>query len=152
MVQLEVLAGKEIPTDAEAVVRMKDTLPDGRKIDPGQATLFEEKGENPPLFIYVAVPKWAGGTESEAAALASCCRSCLHLAEERGLQSVDFPSVAGEYPVSQAATVMEKALMDFLGEQPDTMRVRIFCSSEQEAEVYRMTYNLWYAETKSDRL
>lgn len=154
MPRFEVLAAAPACSDAAAVVRVRNILPDGREIYPGQAAFFEGENENLPRSIYTAAPKWRDGTDNEAAALASCCRSCLQLAAKYRLLTVDFPSAAAEtgYPVSQAATVTERAIMDFLREHTDFVRVRMICDSEQEAEIYRRTYNLWYAETKSERL
>lgn len=154
MPQFEVLAAAPVCSDAAAVVRVENILPDGREIYPGQAAFFEEKNGSQPYSIYTAMPKWRGGAENEAAALASCCRSCLRLAVKHRLLTVDFPSAATEagYSVSQIATVAERAIMDFLREHTEILRVRIICDSEQEAEIYRRTYNLWYAETKSERL
>lgn len=151
MTQFEVLTGENAVPEDGAVVKFCDNLPDGGKIPIGQAVWIEEKGENPPYSMYAAFPDWAGGTQNETAALASCCRSCLNLAKIHGVSAVNFPSAGSGYPVSQAASVLEKTVMDFLREG-NSMRVRIVCGSEQEAAVYRMTYNLLYAETKAERL
>lgn len=35
---------------------------------------------------------------------------------------------------------------------PCRERVRMVCHSEQAAEVYRRTWNLWYAEGKDQRM
>ena len=91
----------------------------------------------------------------EPALLASCYRSCLTLAAEHGIRTVDFPSISTgiyRYPLPQAATVALKAIMDFLSEHDLPERVRMVCHTEAAAEVYRQTWNLWYAEDKSDRM
>lgn len=149
---MEVLTGQgAFPKDG-AMVRFGGVLPDGGELSSGQAVWIEEKGKIPSYFMYAAIPDWADGTQNETAALASCCRSCLDLAKEHGVSVVSFSPVPNCYPVSQAASVMEKAVMDFLREQENSMQVRIICGSEQAAAFYRMTYNLLYAETKADRL
>ena len=56
------------------------------------------------------------------------------------------------YPLPQAATVALKAIMDFLAEHDLPERVRMVCHTESAAEIYRQTWNLWYAEDKSDRM
>ena len=77
------------------------------------------------------------------------------LAEERGIESVDFPSISTGvygYPMAQAASVALKAIMDFLREHDRPRRVRMVCHTEEAAEIYRQTYNMWYAGKKADRL
>ena len=51
-----------------------------------------------------------------------------------------------------AATVALKAIMDFLAENDLPERVRMVCHTEAAAEVYRQTWNLWYAGEKSERM
>ena len=94
-------------------------------------------------------------TRRDRAELASCYRSCLLLAEERGIESVDFPSISTGvygYPMAQAAGVALKAIMDFLREHELPRRVRMVCHTEAAAEIYRQTYNMWYAGEKAERL
>ena len=105
--------------------------------------------------IHTPGPIWRGGGYGEAALLASCYRSCLLLASKKGLRTVDFPSISTgvyRYPLPLAATVALKAIMDFLSEHDLPERVRMVCHTEAAAEVYRQTWNLWYAEDKSDRM
>ena len=105
--------------------------------------------------IHTVGPVWRGGNAGEAALLASCYRSCLELAEQTGIQTVDFSSISTGvfgYPLAQAATVAEKAVMEFLREHPLPQRVRMVCHSEEAAAVYRQVYNLWYAGSKEERL
>ena len=98
---------------------------------------------------------WHGGAHGEDELLASCYRSCLLLAAEKGLETVDFPSISTgvyRYPLPQAATVALKAIMDFLETHDLPRQVRMVCHTEETARVYRQTWNLWYAEDKSNRL
>ena len=77
------------------------------------------------------------------------------LAAEKGIRSVDFPSISTgiyQYPLPMAATVALKAIMDFLAEHDLPERVRMVCHSEAAAQVYRQTWNLWYAEDKASRM
>ena len=67
--------------------------------------------------IHTVGPVWQGGNMGEPALLASCYRSCLELAAERKLESVDFPSISTgiyRYPLPQAAAVALKTIMDYL--------------------------------------
>ena len=95
------------------------------------------------------------GRHGEAAALAACYRSCLELARAHGIDSVDFPSISTGvygYPMAQAASVALKVIMEDLRTHDHPCRVRMVCHTEDAASIYRQTYNLWYAETKEDRL
>ena len=105
--------------------------------------------------LHTPGPIWRGGGEGEAALLASCYRSCLALAAAHGIETVDFPSISTGvygYPLSQAAPVALKAILDFLAEHSLPRQVRMVCHREETAAVYRQTWNLWYAESKADRL
>jgi O-acetyl-ADP-ribose deacetylase (regulator of RNase III) len=105
--------------------------------------------------LHTPGPIWRGGSCGEAALLASCYRSCLSLAAEHGIKSVDFPSISTGvygYPMHLAATVALKAIMDYLAEQETPCQVRMVCHTEAAAEIYRQTWNLWYAEDKADRM
>ena len=105
--------------------------------------------------IHTVGPVWRGGTNGEAALLAACYRSSLTAAGERGIASVDFPSISTGifgYPVAQAAPVALKAILDYLAEHPEMRRVRMVCHTEDAARVYRQTYNALYAGTREERL
>lgn len=121
----------------------------------GQAKLTRGYRLPAEYILHTPGPVWRGGGNGEAALLASCYRSCLTLAEEQGIESVDFPSISTGvygYPLAQAAAVALKAIMDFLREHPLPRRVRMVCHSEEAARVYRQTFNMWYAGEKSQRL
>ena len=105
--------------------------------------------------IHTPGPIWRGGGHGEAAQLASCYRSCLLLAEAHSFRTLDFCSISTGvygYPLPLAATVALRAIMDFLADHALPERVRMVCHSEQAAEVYRRTWNLWYAEGKDQRM
>lgn len=105
--------------------------------------------------IHTVGPIWQGGSHGEAAALAACYHSCLALAREHGIDSVGFPSISTGvygYPMAQAASVALKAIMDDLRTHDHPRQVRMVCHSESAAQIYRQTYNFWYAGTKEERL
>ena len=110
----------------------------------------------PAKWVFHTVgPVWQGGSAGEAAILASCYRSCLARAEEMQLESLAFSSISTGvfgYPVFAAATVAEKAIMEFLREHDFPRRVSMICHREETAQVYRQVYNLWYAGEKSQRM
>ena len=105
--------------------------------------------------LHTPGPIWRGGGEGEAALLASCYRSCLALAAEHGLRTVDFPSISTGvygYPVSLAAPVALRAIMGFLEDNPLPERVRMICHTEETAAAYRQAWNMWFAGEASEKL
>lgn len=121
----------------------------------GQAKLTKGYDLPAKYVLHTPGPIWRGGKAGEAALLASCYRSCLCLAAEHGIETVDFPSISTGvygYPMAQAAGVALKAIMDFLWEHGLPRRVRMVCHTEAAAEIYRQTYNMWYAGEKAERL
>ena len=105
--------------------------------------------------IHTPGPVWQGGGQGEAALLASCYRSCLALAAEHGIRTVDFPSISTgvyRYPIPLAATVALRTIFGFLESHSLPEQVRLVCHTEATATIYRQTYNLWYASEKSQRL
>ena len=121
----------------------------------GQAKLTKGYRLRAKYVLHTPGPIWRGRTDNEAALLASCYRSCLTLARDHGIETVDFSSISTGvygYPLPQAATVALRAIMDFLAENDLPKQVRMVCHTTQAAEVYRQTWNLWYAGEKDDRL
>ena len=121
----------------------------------GQAKLTAGYRLRTKYVIHTPGPIWRGGQQGEAALLASCYRSCLELAAEHGIRTLDFCSISTGvygYPLPQAATVALRTIMDYLADHTLPERVRMVCHSEQAVEVYRQTWNLWYAEDKQQRL
>ena len=105
--------------------------------------------------LHTPGPIWRGGGEGEAALLASCYRSCLRLAEQYGVVSIDFPSISTGvfgYPLPQAASVALHAIMSFLNEHDHPQYVRMVCHSQNAADIYRYTWNALFADDKSSCL
>lgn len=178
MERFSIIVGDITQSDAEAIVNAANTtLLGGSGVDgaihaaagpellaecrmlngckTGQAKLTRGYRLKAKYVLHTPGPIWQGGSHGEAALLASCYRSCLSLAAERGIRTVDFPSISTGvygYPLSQAATVALKAIMDFLAEHDLPRQVRMVCHTEAAAQVYRQVWNLWYAGSKSDRM
>ena len=123
--------------------------------EPGQAKLTRGYRLRSRYILHTPGPVWQGGGMGEPAILASCYRSCLTLAAEHNIRTLDFSSISTGiygYPLPLAATVALRTIMAFLADHPIPERVRMVCHSEAAAAVYRQTWNLWYAEEKDQRL
>lgn len=178
MKRFDIIVGDITCSDAEAIVNAANTtLMGGSGVDgaihraagqelsdacrrlggceTGQARLTPGFHLPARYIFHTPGPIWQGGGLGEPALLASCYRACLQMAEEHGIRSVDFPSISTGiygYPLPQAATVALRAIMSHLAEHALPERVRMVCHTEAAAEIYRQTWNLWYAEDKADRL
>jgi O-acetyl-ADP-ribose deacetylase len=89
--------------------------------------------------IHTVGPIWSGGDRDEDALLASCYRSSLHIAEERGLRSVAFPSIStGAYgfPVERAAAIACAEVLRFLETARSVEEVTIVCFSAGDHRIY----------------
>ena len=123
--------------------------------EPGQARLTRGYRLRSRYILHTPGPVWQGGGMGEPAILASCYRSCLALAAEHNIRTLDFSSISTGiygYPLPLAATVALRTIMAFLADHPIPERVRMVCHSEAAAAVYRQTWNLWYAEEKDQGL
>ena len=94
--------------------------------------------------IHTTGPRWRDGAHGEADLLASCYRTCLELARERGHRSIAFPSISTGvygYPVDGAAAVALAAVREALIANPDAFDVvRFVLFSESDLETYRRAF------------
>lgn len=178
MGEFKILVGDITKSNAEAIVNAaNETLLGGGGVDgaihraagpellaecktlhgcrTGQAKLTSGYRLNAKYILHTVGPVWNGGEHGEATLLAECYRSCLTLASKHSICTVDFPSISTGifgYPVSQAAMVAEKSILDYLHSHPEIQRVRMICHSEKDAKVYWQVYQLQYAKDKPERL
>lgn len=178
MNRFDIIVGDITDSDADAIVNAaNETLLGGGGVDgaihraagpellaecrtlhgckTGQAKLTKGYRLRASYVLHTPGPIWRGGHCGEPGLLASCYRSCLELASQNGIRTVDFSSISTGifgYPVAQAAMVAERAIMDYLPAHPEIERVRMVCHTKAAADAYRQAYNLWYAEDKAHRL
>ncbi|MFN7924812.1 MAG: O-acetyl-ADP-ribose deacetylase [Bryobacteraceae bacterium] len=76
-------------------------------------------GNLPAKWVLHAVGPIYGSSSEQATQLASCYQTCLRLAEERGAQSITFPSISTGvygYPLDEAAPIAIDAVARHLRE------------------------------------
>ncbi len=84
------------------------------------------KGYNLPCeyVIHTPGPHWNGGKSGEHELLASCYRSCLELAVEKGVRSIAFPSISTgiyHFPVDEAAKIAVSTAREFASAHPGAL-------------------------------
>jgi len=92
-----------------SIMRELDVIREQQGGCPTGSAVATTAGSLPAQYVFHAVgPVYRDGRHGEAESLASCYRTCLSLAEERGLRSVSFPSIstgAYGYPMNEAANI-----------------------------------------------
>lgn len=90
--------------------------------------------------IHTVGPVWRGGSNNEAALLASCYQRSLEIAAERQLATIAFPCISTGiygYPIRPAAEIAVATVQDFIT-QPTTLTAVIFCCfSRGDLQLYQ---------------
>lgn len=106
----------------------------------GQAVITTGGNLKARFVIHAVGPVWRGGTEHEAELLAGAYRSSLHIAAERRLKSISFPSIstgAFGYPIRLAAPVALKTIIDFLRHEDHCfLEVRVVLYTREDEHSY----------------
>lgn len=106
-------AGEDLREDLDEIVRRQGGCPTGQAV-------VTRAGRLPARYVFHTVgPIWTGGNEGEPDLLASCYRSCLALADQHQVKRISFPSISTGvycYPVSRAAPVAVRAVLDYAAE------------------------------------
>jgi O-acetyl-ADP-ribose deacetylase (regulator of RNase III) len=107
-------------------------------------------GALPAQFVFHAVgPIYRGGVNGEAEQLASCYRTCLALAEERGLRTISFPAISTGvygYPLVEAARIATEAVSAHLKSAESGVREVFLVMWDQGAyEIYSKVLSIMAA-------
>jgi len=87
------------------------------RLPTGEAVITTGGSLTPKYVIHTVGPVWKGGSRNEARLLRNCYVNSLKLAEEKGIETISFPSISTGvygYPVGEAAVVALNAVMDYL--------------------------------------
>lgn len=90
--------------------------------------------------IHTVGPRWHGGDRDEDRLLESCYVQSLRLAREKGISSIDFPSIstgAYRFPLERAAAIAVKTLARELEDCPEIKRARFCCFDERTRAAYQ---------------
>jgi O-acetyl-ADP-ribose deacetylase (regulator of RNase III) len=94
--------GPSIMAELDVIRREQGGCPTGSAVATGAGRLQAK-------YVFHAVgPVYRDGRHREPELLASCYRTCLQLAEERGVRSIAFPSISTGvygYPLDEAAKI-----------------------------------------------
>ena len=96
----------------------------------GEAVITTGGNLSAKYVIHTVGPVWQGGTDGEAALLASCYTKSLQLAVAHGCRSIAFPNISTGvygYPKSEAALVALQAVHDFVQENGAIESVLVVC-------------------------
>src|SRR3989442_8599426 len=90
--------------------------------------------------IHTVGPVWGGGKGREPELLRNCYVNSLRLANERGIESLAFPSIstgAYRYPIAQAANLAVGTVREELTRPGAVELVRVGCFRSADLGVYR---------------
>ena len=115
--------GPSIMAELDAVRPTIGSCPTGKAV-------VTTAGRLPAKYVIHAVgPIYRDGRQAEPQLLASCYQTSLELAAERGAVSISFPSISTGvygYPISDAAEIALRTVIDFLNGPPRSVEKAIF--------------------------
>jgi O-acetyl-ADP-ribose deacetylase len=125
--------GEQIMRELDAIRARQGGCPTGSAVATGAGRL-------PARYVFHAVgPVWRDGLHDEPALLASCYRTSLTLAEERGVRSISFPAISTGvygYPIGEAARIAVREIrlhLDLPGTTVETAILVLFGRAAFEA-------------------
>jgi len=90
--------------------------------------------------IHTVGPIWQGGTQGEAALLASCYRRSLEVAADYEVGSIAFPAISTgvyRFPTEQAAKIAIETTAEFLSANAIPRKVIFCCFGTQSSALHR---------------
>ena len=93
------------------------------------------------IVIHCVGPVWHGGERDEEGLLASCYRSALEIAAEKGMTSIAFPAIStGIYgfPPDRAAVIATRVMREFLAGNETMERIVFVCFDSETEEHYKL--------------
>ena len=122
--------GHSIMAELDAMRPHKGGCPTGKAVVTGA-------GDLPARYVIHTVgPIYRDGRQGEPELLASCYRTSMELAAERGAASIAFPSISTGvygYPVVDAAEIALRTVIDFLNGPRHSIEKAIFVLFGQSA-------------------
>ena len=116
-------------------------------VPPGEAAITSA-GDLPARYvIHVVGPMWHGGDVGEPEQLKSSYQAALRVADEKGLSSIAFPSVATGifgYPADLAAPLALETVRDTLREMRSVKNVTFVLFDDKTYTVYEDAFNTLY--------
>lgn len=105
----------------------------------GQAKLTRGYRLPAKWVIHTVGPVWQGGGENEEELLASCYRSCLAIAAQKGFKSIAFPAISTgvyEFPFERATEIAVTETKRFLDQDRTLEKVIFVCFGPRAFESY----------------
>jgi O-acetyl-ADP-ribose deacetylase (regulator of RNase III) len=100
----------------------------------GEARLTKGYNLQAPWIIHTVGPVWQGGEQQEPELLASCYKSVLATARDKGLKSIAFPAISCGvygYPLDQACRIAMYEVSSFLAKHPFPENVIFACFNSE---------------------
>jgi O-acetyl-ADP-ribose deacetylase (regulator of RNase III) len=104
--------------------------------------------------IHTVGPVWNGGANGEDELLASCYRSSLRLAADRGIRTIAFPAISTgiyRFPVERAARIAVRETTTFLAESALPERVTFVCFNSEVREAYETALLEWMSSRTNQK-
>jgi O-acetyl-ADP-ribose deacetylase len=102
---------------------------------PTGSAVATSAGSLPAQFVFHAVgPVYSDGKHGEPEQLAGCYRTCLELAEERGVRTISFPAISTGvygYPAEEAAKISLETVGQHLNRTDSAVRDVLFVLFDQ---------------------